>query len=264
LLRHDRAANDGAEDQYAEVIKLKMTKLKIITPKMTTSKMTTSKTTKPKTTKPKMTTPKMTTPKPSAAVRGVTPRKAPAQPRSALTVAAILEGAAQVLEEHGLAGYTTNAIAARAGVSIGSLYQYFPTKDAVTVALIERERVDLVREATAALALADRGQALHGAIEVAVRHQLRRPTLAAVLDVEQVRLSAIVPPSGQGVAVHAALVEFLRSGYPAAGLAPALAAAELMALISSLTDAAGRSGVVEPAALVARIEGAVLGYLGAL
>lgn len=151
LLHHDRAANHGAEDQYAEVIKLKMTKLKmtklkIITPKMTTPKMTrpkmtrpkttTPKTTTPKTTTPKMTKPKMIKPKPSAAVRGVTPRKAPGQPRSAHTVAAILEGAAQVLEERGLAGYTTNAIAARAGVSIGSLYQYFPTKDAVTVALI--------------------------------------------------------------------------------------------------------------------------------
>lgn len=209
-----------------------------------------------------MTQQKMSSLKPSAALRGVTARKAPLQPRSAQTVEAILEGAAQVLEERGLEAYTTNAVAARAGVSIGSLYQYFPTKDAVTVALIERERTDLVREVTEVMALADRGQALHQLIEVAVRHQLRRPALATLLDFEQQRLSAILPASAHGVAVQAVLVDFFRSAYPNATLAPELAVAELMALISSLTDAAGRRGAVQSERLVARIEGAVIGYLG--
>jgi AcrR family transcriptional regulator len=195
---------------------------------------------------------------------GVKPRKAPSQPRATRTVDTLLEGAAHVLEERGLAGYTTNAIAARAGVSIGSLYQYFPTKDAITVALIERERGDLVHEATQALALADRRVALHQLIAIAVRHQLRRPTLAALLDVEQHRLAASMPASAQGVTLHAALLAFLRDAYPAAALAPALAASELMAMISALTDAAGRAGEVQPALLVARIEGAVRGYLAAL
>lgn len=206
----------------------------------------------------------MTSLKRTAALRGVTPRKVPTQSRAALTVEAILEGAAQVLEECGLERYTTNAIAARAGVSIGSLYQYFPTRDAVTVALIERERVDLAREATAALALADRRQALHRLIEVAVHHQSRRPALAALLDFEQHRLSAILPASGHGATVRTALAGFLRDSYRGAWLAPELAAAELMALISSLTDIAGRHGAVQPVRLVARIEGAVLGYLGTL
>jgi AcrR family transcriptional regulator len=209
-----------------------------------------------------MTQQKMSSLKPSAALRGVTARKAPLQPRSAQTVEAILEGAAQVLEERGLEAYTTNAVAARAGVSIGSLYQYFPTKDAVTVALIERERTDLVRDVTEVMALADRGQALHQLIEVAVHHQLRRPALATLLDFEQQRLSAILPASAHGVAVQTVLVGFFRSAYPNATLAPELAVAELMALISSLTDAAGRCGAVQAERLVVRIEGAVLGYLG--
>ena len=50
---------------------------------------------------------------------------------------AILEAAAQVFERHGYAAGTTNRIAERAGVSIGTLYQYFPNKDAILVALAE-------------------------------------------------------------------------------------------------------------------------------
>jgi len=67
------------------------------------------------------------------------PRKNPEQSRSAETVRTILEGAARVLEEQGLAGYTTNAVAERAGVSVGSVYQYFPGKEALTAALVARE-----------------------------------------------------------------------------------------------------------------------------
>ena len=52
-------------------------------------------------------------------------------------MSAILEGAAQVLEAGGLAGFTTNAVAERAGVSIGTLYQYFSDKGALLHALAE-------------------------------------------------------------------------------------------------------------------------------
>lgn len=51
---------------------------------------------------------------------------------------AIVEAAAQVFARHGYAAGTTNRIAERAGVSIGTLYQYFPNKDAILIALIER------------------------------------------------------------------------------------------------------------------------------
>jgi AcrR family transcriptional regulator len=53
-------------------------------------------------------------------------------------VSAVLTAAAQVFEERGYAGGTTNRIAEAAGVSIGTLYQYFPTKEALLVALLER------------------------------------------------------------------------------------------------------------------------------
>ena len=76
------------------------------------------------------------------------PRKTPRQERAKETVRAILDAAAQVFQRHGYAAGTTDRIAERAGVSIGSLYQYFPNKDAILVALAQRhidEGFDRVR-----------------------------------------------------------------------------------------------------------------------
>lgn len=66
-------------------------------------------------------------------------RKSPRQKRAAATFDAILEAAAHILREEGADALTTNAVAARAGASIGSLYQYFPNKQAIVRALIARE-----------------------------------------------------------------------------------------------------------------------------
>jgi len=67
-----------------------------------------------------------------------TPRKRPRQERSKATVDAILEATAQVLVEHGYDKTSTNRVAKRAGVSIGSLYQYFPNKEAMVGELVDR------------------------------------------------------------------------------------------------------------------------------
>ncbi len=65
-------------------------------------------------------------------------------------MAAILEGASQILEAGGLAAFTTNAVAERAGVSIGTLYQYFADKDALLRAIADRElKVTLLNVAKA-------------------------------------------------------------------------------------------------------------------
>ena len=66
------------------------------------------------------------------------PRKSPSQERSRLTVERILDAAARIFHEQGYAGATTNDIADEAGLSIGSLYQYFPNKDALLAALTKR------------------------------------------------------------------------------------------------------------------------------
>ncbi|WP_050424688.1 TetR/AcrR family transcriptional regulator [Bradyrhizobium tropiciagri] len=78
-------------------------------------------------------------------------RKAPRQARSRATIEIILEGAARILGERGWAATTTNAVAATAGVSIGSLYQYFPNKLALVEAVRRRhfdEVLAVLRAAT--------------------------------------------------------------------------------------------------------------------
>lgn len=65
------------------------------------------------------------------------PRKAPRQRRAAETRARILDAARATFEEHGYAHGTTNRIAVAAGLSVGSLYQYFPNKDAILVELVD-------------------------------------------------------------------------------------------------------------------------------
>jgi AcrR family transcriptional regulator len=65
-------------------------------------------------------------------------RKSPKQERSRATMEAIVEAGARVLVERGWAGTSTNRIAAKAGVAIGTLYQFFPSKEAIVGALVDR------------------------------------------------------------------------------------------------------------------------------
>ena len=67
----------------------------------------------------------------------LSPRKRPRQRRSQETVDAILEAAARVFTRRGYVAATTNRIAEEAGVSVGSLYEYFPSKESLLAALLE-------------------------------------------------------------------------------------------------------------------------------
>jgi AcrR family transcriptional regulator len=71
--------------------------------------------------------------------------RAPAQPRAQHKVELILEAAMRLLDKGGTAALTTNAVAGTAGVSIGTLYQYFANKEAILDALAEREIAELSR-----------------------------------------------------------------------------------------------------------------------
>ncbi|MCG8393433.1 MAG: TetR/AcrR family transcriptional regulator [Pseudomonadales bacterium] len=74
-------------------------------------------------------------------------KKVPSQQRSRASVKAMVQACARILEERGYAGLTTNAVAEVAGVSIGSVYEYFPGKEAIVARLAE----DMLAETTALL-----------------------------------------------------------------------------------------------------------------
>jgi len=75
---------------------------------------------------------------PSPPPTALQPRKTPAQSRSRVTVEAIYEATIQVLLRGGMNELTTTRVAERAGVSVGTMYQYFPNKQALVYALNER------------------------------------------------------------------------------------------------------------------------------
>lgn len=84
----------------------------------------------------------------------LTPRKAPRQPRARATVDAIIEAAEQLTRKLGITEWTTNHVAERAGVSIGTLYQYFPSKESLlTAAYLQRRtaRLDAISTALATI-----------------------------------------------------------------------------------------------------------------
>jgi AcrR family transcriptional regulator len=95
------------------------------------------------------------------------PRKHPRQRRSAETVARILDAAARIFDERGYRATTTNHVAEAAGVSIGSLYQYFPNKDALLVALAEHHIDAIARQFGERLAhLRDEQPTLDGTVRL--------------------------------------------------------------------------------------------------
>jgi len=73
------------------------------------------------------------------------PRKTASQKRSRFTVDALLDATARILVKEGFDRASTNKIAATAGVSVGSLYQYFPSKEALVAAVVERHAQELSR-----------------------------------------------------------------------------------------------------------------------
>jgi AcrR family transcriptional regulator len=122
------------------------------------------------------------------------PRKRPRQARSKATVDTILDATTRVLVKQGFDGLSTNAVAATAGVSIGSLYQYFPNKEALVLALIERHveemNAAILAELTrvAKLPLAEAARCV---VELTIRAHAIDPDLHRVLTEQVPRIGKL-------------------------------------------------------------------------
>jgi len=123
----------------------------------------------------------------------INPRKQPEQDRSRATVDVIVDAAARILVKGGYKAFTTNRVAEKAGVSIGSLYQYFPNKEALLGELVRRHVGDIeksIDEMEGLAKSAPLGELVRVGIEQNVRSHLVDPELHRVLSEE-------VPPLGK-------------------------------------------------------------------
>ena len=143
------------------------------------------------------------------------PRKLPRQQRSRVLVERILDATARILAGNGYAKLTTNTVATDAGVSIGSLYQYYPNKEALVAAVVERHGQRVYRAIVDAAGLAPQNSlddAIRRIVEAVVAAHRIDPVLHAVLESEMPKLHAF---DGHAATVQA-ISERLRALPPSA------------------------------------------------
>jgi AcrR family transcriptional regulator len=188
------------------------------------------------------------------------PRKRPRQARSVAAVAAMIEATARIVEIHGLESLTTNRVAELAGVSIGSLYQYFPTKESLLAELIRRERGTLLRDIERATeSAADLPAIIEAFVRAGLAHQFSRPALSRALEYADTSL----PMHEEDRALRQQISDRLAALLEMRGVElPAIAAADLIALCRGMIDAAATRGESDAEALFPRLRRAAMGYLG--
>lgn len=187
-------------------------------------------------------------------------RKAPGQARSKETVSVILEASARILESDGLQGFNTNAIAARAGVSIGSLYQYFPNKNAIMLTLIGSFE-EALHDAVLKAVQAGRGRPLKHRLRLLVRALVtvhyRRSRLNRVLEAEEERLGS----GEEDSAFHAIVLQLLGEHNNEVAMSVSETTERIvMAILRAVVDLGLASGA-SPRSTEQRAMRAVCGYL---
>lgn len=197
------------------------------------------------------------------------PRKEASQERSRATVDALVEATARILVREGFDKASTNRIAEVAGVSVGSLYQYFPSKEALVAAVIERHRQEIMQVVRGELALAANQpmeQGVRTLVAVAVKAHRVDPKLHRVL-AEQIprvgRLEKAETFNRENYAIFRAYLESHRDEIRAADLE--LAAFICVTAIEAVThNAVLHHKMVSEEAMEALVDEAtrlVLGYL---
>jgi AcrR family transcriptional regulator len=170
------------------------------------------------------------------------PRKVASQERSRLTIDALLEATTRILIKEGYDRASTNRIAEVAGVSIGSLYQYFPSKEALVAAVIDRHAQEIsqvTRNALVKMAARPIEAAAREFVSVAIDAHRVNPKLHGVL-AEQTprvgRLDNIEANIREGYALVRGYLEAHRDEIDVADLD--LAAFVLVTVVEALTHAA--------------------------
>lgn len=162
--------------------------------------------------------------------RRLHPRREPRQVRAELTRERILTAAAHIFAEHGYAAGTTNRIAEQARISIGSLYQYFPNKDAILVELLIRH-LDAGMAAGRRLRNADFPESLEEIIRsyvrMAIENHLDDPQLLRVMAEQAPRSGELLEKVTRGHQTRVADVRDLFDRHPEVRVADTDTAARL-------------------------------------
>jgi AcrR family transcriptional regulator len=194
----------------------------------------------------------------------LSPRKTPQQSRATATRDAILESAAIILRKEGLVGFNTNRVAEVAGISVGSLYQYYPNKASLLSALSIQQHAQLY----AKVELASRSmnnfpldKAITKLLSVVLAHQYAQPELAAALDIAERELTMTDEVLAQKKLLIALLVELLANYRSEIQGDLKTIAVDIQTIVQSLVDAAESRGEKNTAKLRDRVKRAVLGYL---
>ncbi|UPK24262.1 TetR/AcrR family transcriptional regulator [Bradyrhizobium sp. 195] len=142
------------------------------------------------------------------------PRKNALQARSRATVDALVEATARILVRDGFEKASTNRIADVAGVSVGSLYQYFPSKEALIAAVIERhneEIMGIVRAALTEAADLPIDKAVRKLVTVAIEAHRINPKLHRVLAEQIPRTGQLKDVEAFNREVHTLVRTYLES-----------------------------------------------------
>lgn len=193
--------------------------------------------------------------------QAINKRKNPRQERAQATVASILEASAHILVEHGHGALNTNQIAMRAGVSVGSLYQYFPNKEAIMTELIRQKRERMLTGVDMALVDTEADlfeTALNAVLAAIIQLYLHWPKLALALD----KAEAFLPLNDETIqfkdALNGKIERLLRRTEISVSKQTTQ---DVIALSQGMIEHAGLAGETDEVALRRRVKRAVIGYL---
>ena len=197
------------------------------------------------------------------------PRKNASQERSRATVEALLAATARVLVREGYDHASTNKIAETAGVSIGSLYQYFPTKESLVAAVIERhanEMMDVVRTSLVRVATLPVAEAARELVRVFIEAHRIEPKLHRVLVEQTPRVAnakSVEKVDDEAIALVRAYLEAHRAELVVRDLD--MAAFVAVTCVEAMTHTAvqRRPELIDDPAFIDEVTSFLIRYLGA-
>jgi AcrR family transcriptional regulator len=199
-----------------------------------------------------------------ATLQALSPRKTPLQSRSTATRDAILQAAVLILTREGVGAFNTNRVAEVAGISVGSLYQYYPNKAALFTALSIEQHAQLLKKIEKIVGQVEKltlDKAVEKLLVIVLNHQFENPELARTLDYAERELAVTDEVLVQKSLFVAYITEMLIRYRAQIKGDLRTAALDVLTITKALIDDAESRGETNSVALRNRVKRGVLGYL---